>query len=233
MILNFIIPYRAIDNQSFRKKELSDLLININNIMQINNTLTTNTYIIEQNNNQLFNMGLLKNIGFYQAYNLYDTIFHNKNTIIDDIFIHCNTDFALPVSKLPEIFYKTPTSFIDIHGFSNKTLGAFCLFNSYDYIKCNGFPNDIWGWGGEDWAIYNRICAVNLDIVRPTNLYNKWIIEKHNHIRDQSYNKKNMKQARNLSDIFNNGLNTCKFIINDIKHIQYDYNNVFWYKVNF
>jgi hypothetical protein len=40
---------------------------------------------------------------------------------------------------------------------------------SYDtLVRCNGFPNTFWGWGGEDDALYARLETVgHLDIIRP------------------------------------------------------------------
>lgn len=224
MHLNFIIPYRTTANQIFRKKELDLLIVNIQDIMKINNNFSYNIYIIEQNNDDLFNRGILLNIGFIQAIK---TI-NNK----ESVFIHCNTDYKLPIDILPDIFHTIPNGFIDIHGFPSATLGGFVLFDANSFIKCNGFPNDIYGWGGEDWGIWKRIIFCNINILRPKNLYNKWIIENKLHIRDNRFNNINTYRAINfnkIEDIMNNGINNCQYIISDTI-INY---NVFWYKVNF
>lgn len=222
MNLIFIIPYRSISNQIFRKQELDFLIDNIKQVMEINNTFSYKINIIEQNNEDLFNRAALLNIGFIEA---------NKNET-NSCFIHCNTDYTMPLSNLPYIFNEIPKGFIDVHGFPDATLGGFVLFDAQSFIDCNGFPNNIYGWGGEDWAIWKRIFLLNINIVRPKDLYNKWIIEKKTHFRDCRHERQNRIlccKINNISEIFNNGLNTCVYTINETIKI----NNISWYKVNF
>lgn len=223
MKLNFIIPYRACDDQVFRKQELDNLIVNINQIIEINNTFIFNLYIIEQNNNDLFNRGALLNIGFKESYD------HHFD---EATYINCNTDYRIPIDKLPDIFHHKPIGFIDIHGFPHATLGGFVIFDAKSYIACNGFPNTIYGWGGEDWGIWKRILICKIPVSRPPSLYNKWITENRYHPRDQSHNRRNSNKAKNIrsmNDILSNGLNT---LIYNIDNYTVN-NNIFWYKVNF
>lgn len=224
MHLNYIIPYRARIDQVFREKEIELLLNNIYEVLSINTNFSYNIYVIEQYNDDLFNRGILLNIGFIEI-NL------NQN-IENSIFIHCNTDYRLPVGPLPEIFHDIPNGFIDIHGFPSATLGGFVLFDRKSFIDCNGFPNSMYGWGGEDWAIWRRILISKINISRPENLYNKWIIENSSHIRDNRYERFNRIKANKnntLTDIFIDGLNNCHYSIID----HFNKNNISWYRVNF
>lgn len=36
------------------------------------------------------------------------------------------------------------------------------------YLKINGFPNNYWGWGGEDDDIFNRLSSRGMSISRPS-----------------------------------------------------------------
>lgn len=226
MFLYFIIPYRANKEQEFRKQELQDLLINIDNVQKKNNHLTIISYIIEQNNSsKKFNRGKLLNIGFLEYIKL------NKE-FRESIIIHCNTDYRIPEESLPEVFNSVPDSIIDIHGYPEDTLGGFVLFSHQNYVKCNGFPNDFYGWGGEDWAIWKRIKLMNINIIRPPELYNKWIIEnKGQYNVDISDNIRNIGLASetNITNTISNGINNCSYILDDITII----NNNYFFKVSF
>jgi hypothetical protein len=222
MYLNFIVPYRARHEQLFRKDQLLKLISNIYQVMNINSIIKYNIYIIEQDNDDLFNRGILLNIGFKESY--------SKDQTNNNIYIHCNTDYSIPMGILPDIFNNVPDGFIDIHGFPRATLGGFVLFDANSYIKCNGFPNNIYGWGGEDWGIWKRITLSNINIIRPKNLYNQWIIENTLHPRDESRNRINSTMSCNTNDMLISGLNSCMYIINNISLLN---NNIFWYKVNF
>jgi hypothetical protein len=121
---------------------------------------TYDIYVIDQNNFDRFNRGLLINIGYYIAKknNNYDRyIFHDVDSYPDkDLFklyfefIDYNIHFASP-----ELGYK--------YTFDNFLGGVFGS-TKIDFEKVNGFPNDFFGWGGEDDAFYNRYAKDNIKI---------------------------------------------------------------------
>lgn len=59
-----------------------------------------------------------------------------------------NIDHMIPpISPLSSLFCRLPYAgyFGGVSGLSKK-----------QFLKINGFPNEYWGWGGEDDDIYNR-----------------------------------------------------------------------------
>ena len=48
-----------------------------------------------------------------------------------------------------------------------KYFGGVNAFRWRDFEKINGFPNNYWGWGGEDDELINRVNAVGLRPARP------------------------------------------------------------------
>jgi hypothetical protein len=118
-------------------------------------------YIIEQSNDgELFNIGKLKNIGFELANN--DQKFSH--------FIFSDID-TIPDYDLMNYYIKTSKNVIslairgtrwEVVDIKNKEilkpfLGALLSFSSKLFTKINGYPNNFWGWGGEDDAITNRL----------------------------------------------------------------------------
>jgi hypothetical protein len=49
---------------------------------------------------------------------------------------------------------------------SEGCFGGVVIFNEEGYRATNGFPNDFWGWGGEDNAQYARVRNADLEIER-------------------------------------------------------------------
>ena len=110
-------------------------------------------------------------------------------------------------------------------------LGAACVFDPKTYKIINGFPNDLFGWGGDDWAIYNRLINKNVSILYPTNLSNSgFIIENTDDTihKDCSNNVKNMELAKR-NDINTNGLSTCIYKMNNNGEFHNEYNNIYHY----
>lgn len=102
-------------------------------------------FLIEQSNdNQKFNIGKLKNIGFELA--------NNNNNY--DFFILTDIDI-LPDENLAPYYFK-PIKGITLFGTRGSRYKGECLSGSAigidkeSFLKINGYPNSFWGWGGED-----------------------------------------------------------------------------------
>ena len=52
---------------------------------------------------------------------------------------------------------------------SNKKnfLGGCISFTKKSFDECNGYPNNFWGWGGEDDALLYRSKQNDIDIIEP------------------------------------------------------------------
>ena len=131
-------------------------------------------YIIEQSDDgELFNIGKLKNIG-------YEIANKKKNNGKDgkdgkdgrdggdfDHFIFTDID-VIPDYDLMKYFLITPEQPISlaIRGtrYESKDkmigkvfLGALLSFSKKNFEDINGYPNNYWGWGGEDDSLIDRI----------------------------------------------------------------------------
>ncbi|KAG7313824.1 hypothetical protein KOW79_022320 [Hemibagrus wyckioides] len=49
----------------------------------------------------------------------------------------------------------------------NEYFGGVSSLSKEQYLKINGFPNNYWGWGGEDDDVYNRLTFRGMSISRP------------------------------------------------------------------
>ncbi|CAL8345212.1 unnamed protein product [Merluccius merluccius] len=109
-------------------------------------------YIINQLGEETFNRAKLLNVGYTETLKdgEYDCFIFSDVDLIpmdDRNLYHCYDQprhFAIAMDKfgfrLPYAGY-----FGGVSGLSKK-----------QFLKINGFPNEYWGWGGEDDDIYNR-----------------------------------------------------------------------------
>jgi hypothetical protein len=156
-----IVPFRLQKGQE-RQKELDEFLPYmekyLTNEINLGNIEKYHIYVIKQtgsyeDDSKKFNRGMLLNIGVVLAHGDYDTfIFHDVD--------------LLPNNELADYYTICPKTPIHIAGCwsrYNKNPNYFGGIVSFDR-KCfniiNGFPNDFWGWGGEDDALLNR-CRAN------------------------------------------------------------------------
>lgn len=114
-------------------------------------------FLIEQtSDNCKFNIGKLKNIGFQKA------LQSEKNY---QFFIFTDIDI-LPNKELAPYFFKPikGVSCLATRGtrykYQNCFMGSCLGFDKRSFQKINGYPNNFWGWGGEDDAILIR-CNLN------------------------------------------------------------------------
>jgi len=122
-------------------------------------------YIIEQSDDgELFNIGKLKNIG-YEIANKKNN--HDKKLRGFDHFIFTDID-VIPNYDLIKYFLITPEEPISLairgtrYESKNKMtgkvfLGALLSFSKKNFEDINGYPNNYWGWGGEDDSLIERI----------------------------------------------------------------------------
>lgn len=178
-----IIPFRN------RKDHLVKFKSHFSTLNLDENTL--DVYIIDQNNNEKFNRGLLLNIGFtiskLKSYDRY--IFHDVDTYPDlkmfetyFKFIDYNIHFTSP--KLANIKYNFDDFFGGVESFTES-----------DFEKINGFPNTFFGWGGEDDSLYNRSVANGLTIYRTTDANGGYELPKHD---GPTQDEKNKRKTDNI-----------------------------------
>ena len=114
--------------------------------------------VIRQPNSDMakFNLGLLKNIGFELA--------SKKKSKKKNYFILTDVDL-LPSMNLIKEYLKYPKNPIhlankgtryNMDGKDANFLGGVISVSDKDFRKANGYPNNFWGWGGEDNALNRR-----------------------------------------------------------------------------
>jgi hypothetical protein len=144
-----IVPFRDAENSKRRTKQLNQLVDWMNSYLVGYNY---KIFVIEQSNDgRKFNRGQLLNIGFVLAsaegYNNF--IFHDVD--------------LLPLDGLKEYYTTIPkdqpvhiAAVWDRYGNNPNYFGGIVAFNSEMFNKINGFPNNFWGWGGEDDELLKR-----------------------------------------------------------------------------
>ena len=112
--------------------------------------------VVEQNEGKLFNRALMLNIGFNEYREQSEYFFTHdidiipkeecvKNIYTKDLLVKNNTIMGILTSDC-------------------NTLGGIIKFDSETFIKANGFPNNMWGWGVEDKALQNRAEFMNINV---------------------------------------------------------------------
>ncbi|XP_072526020.1 beta-1,4-galactosyltransferase 1 [Salminus brasiliensis] len=150
-----IIPYRH------REDHLKYWLFYLHPILQ-RQQLDYGVYVIQQDGEDTFNRAKLLNVGYAESLKEYDYncfVFSDVDLIpMDDRNIYRCFDqprhLAVAMDKfgfgLPYVQY----------------FGGVSAMSKEQYLKINGFPNNYWGWGGEDDDIYNRLTFRGMSISR-------------------------------------------------------------------
>ena len=172
--LNIIVAYR--DNGDGSRKSQLDIFLEQMKLIFEGRT-DYHIYIIEQesdrkdyekldeehkqkgSNMAKFNLGRLKNIGFHIA--------NEENKDVKNAYYVLSDVDLLPSNELIDDYLKYPKTPIhlgnkgtryNVEGKDDKYfLGGVLSFNEKDFIECNGYPNNFWGWGGEDNALLYRL----------------------------------------------------------------------------
>jgi archaellum component FlaF (FlaF/FlaG flagellin family) len=143
-----IIPFRDSEKSKPRTKQLNRLVEYMNSYLAGYNY---KIFVIEQSaDERKFNRGQLLNIGFKLAnaegYNNF--IFHDVDLLpsgeLKEYYIHV-MDKPVHIAAVWDRYDSNPNYF-----------GGIVAFNRVIFDKINGFPNNFWGWGGEDDELLKR-----------------------------------------------------------------------------
>lgn len=121
--------------------------------------------VVEQNDNNPFNRGLLCNVGFdYTKNNSIYTCFHDVDVLGEDFnYRSVNTVTHLSCQyKMPDGSYKK---------WYERSLGGVTIFPNTIFSTINGFNNSYWGWGCEDDDLRIRCYTYNIHINQSDGKY--------------------------------------------------------------
>lgn len=211
-----IIPYRN-DKNNERKKQLEKFI----QFSKKNFKENVKIFIIEQSDYEnKFNRGKLLNIGIKISKNIDHYIFHDVDLLPDkELLKYYSTYPKIPI-HIARVWKTKYTGY----GF----FGGITSISKTQIYKINGFPNNFWGWGGEDDALYNRISKINKNILAPNKGNVSEIIHKQAEVSNNDLINKKKLILEDLKKWKKNGLNSLKFDILKKKRIS---NNIKIYKV--
>lgn len=205
-----IVPYRDNPSQN-RKEHLKQFLQHFKTYLS---GFQYKVFIIEQSDdNKKFNRGKLLNIGLGIAISKkYDILItHDVDLLPDnDLLPYYVTKFEVPM----HIAYRW-----NKYNFKNY-FGGIVSFTPKLIGKINGYPNDFWGWGGEDDSLYNRVSMTIGEIGRP----NFGGIKVLDHDDTKKENRNTKKWENIIEDLKiwrTNGLNSLRFKVIDKKKDNY------------
>ena len=179
--MELIVAYRDSGN-FYRSKQLSVFIDQMKSIFDPITNLTIT--IVEQESKRddydklpkltkvkdsdmaKFNLGRLKNIGYKLTKN------KKQYFVLSDIDL-------IPSEQLIDSYLSIPDDNQFIHLAAKGTryynpkskkknfLGGCISFTKKSFDECNGYPNNFWGWGGEDDALLYRSKQNDIDITEP------------------------------------------------------------------
>ncbi|XP_061113686.1 beta-1,4-galactosyltransferase 3-like [Conger conger] len=153
-----IIPYRD------RLSHLRSLLYHLHPFLQ-RQQLHYTIYIVHQAGNSTFNRAKLLNVGVREALREedWDCLFLHDVDLLpenDHNTYTCHAQFPTHLSVAMDKFrYRLPYL---------QYFGGVSAVTPEQYLRMNGFPNEYWGWGGEDDDIAARVRLSGMKIVRPS-----------------------------------------------------------------
>ncbi|XP_008419198.1 beta-1,4-galactosyltransferase 1 [Poecilia reticulata] len=167
-----IIPFRN------RDEHLKFWLYYLHPVLQ-RQQLDYGVYVINQDGDEVFNRAKLLNVGYMEALKEYDY----------DCFVFSDVDLIPMDDRNTYRCFSQPRHLsvsMDKFGFRlpyNQYFGGVSSMSKEQYLKINGFPNNYWGWGGEDDDIYNRLASEGMSISRASGDVGKCRMIRH--IRDK------------------------------------------------
>jgi hypothetical protein len=151
-----LVPYR--DNPA---KERSDQLKEFVEHFSKGSWKELPVMLIEQSDDdRLFNRGALLNVGARLAKKHTHIILHDIDLLPDESLLPYYTmipDHPIHIGTVWRTKYT-----------SERFLGGILSISLKDFQRVNGYPNQFWGWGGEDDVLRNRLIHKKIPVYRPT-----------------------------------------------------------------
>jgi hypothetical protein len=189
----FIVPYRDRENQkNFFLRQMKYILEDIP-------STDYKIYFSEQCDNNDFNRGAMKNIGFLTMKQKYPEHYKNITFVFNDVD-------TMPYNK--NLFnYQTSENIIKhFYGYTFALGGIVSVLGS-DFEKMFGFPN-LWSWGFEDNALQTRATffGINIDRSQFYKILDKEIIQ----LADDVFKLVNKKEFYRYKENTNDGIHTIQ-----------------------
>ncbi|XP_068181039.1 beta-1,4-galactosyltransferase 1 [Antennarius striatus] len=196
-----IIPFRK------RDEHLKFWLYYLHPILQ-RQQLDYGVYIINQAGDGTFNRAKLLNVGYAEALKEYDY----------DCFVFSDVDLIPMDDRNVYKCYTQPrhlSSAMDKFGFRlpyRQYFGGVSSLSKEQFLKINGFPNNYWGWGGEDDDIYNRVVSKGMSVSRPAGEIGKCRMIRHNRDKKNEPNPQRFQQLdRTRQTMSRDGINSLTY----------------------
>tara|TARA_B110000503_G_C7030560_1_gene363811 strand:+ start:179 stop:979 length:801 start_codon:yes stop_codon:yes gene_type:complete len=209
--LIFIIPYRD------REQHKHFFMRQMNYVLEDMHKDDYEIYFTHQCDNQDFNRGAMKNIGFIAMRDKYPNDYKQITFVFNDVD-------TMPYTKHFLNYDTTHGNVKHFYGYK-FTLGGIVSIKGDDYERTNGFPN-LWAWGFEDNMFQDRVIHHGLHIDRSVfyPIMDKNILQ----LKDGLNRVVNRQEYTNFKLKTLDGLNT----ITDIKY-EFDEENKYINITNF
>ncbi|KAM7418264.1 hypothetical protein PAMA_017762 [Pampus argenteus] len=196
-----IIPFRK------RDEHLKYWLYYLHPILQ-RQQLDYGVYVINQDGDEIFNRAKLLNVGYAEALKEYDY----------ECFIFSDVDLIPMDDRNTYKCFSQPRHLsvsMDKFGFRlpyNQYFGGVSSMSKEQYLKINGFPNNYWGWGGEDDDIYNRLASKGMSISRPSGEVGKCRMIRHDRDKQNEPNPQRFDRiAHTRETMYKDGINSLSY----------------------
>ncbi|XP_005924103.1 beta-1,4-galactosyltransferase 1 [Haplochromis burtoni] len=204
-----IIPFRN------REEHLKYWLYYLHPILQ-RQQLDYGIYVINQDGDETFNRAKLLNIGYAEALKEYDY----------NCFVFSDVDLIPMDDRNTYKCFSQPRHLsvsMDKFGFRlpyNQYFGGVSSLSKEQYLKINGFPNNYWGWGGEDDDIYNRVASKGMSISRATSEIGKCRMIRHNRDKMNDPNPQRFNRiAHTRETMYKDGINSLNYQVVSIQKL--------------
>ncbi|XP_022617064.1 beta-1,4-galactosyltransferase 1 [Seriola dumerili] len=196
-----IIPFRN------REEHLKYWLYYLHPILH-RQQLDYGVYVINQDGDEIFNRAKLLNVGYMEALKDYDY----------NCFVFSDVDLIPMDDRNTYRCFSQPRHLsvsMDKFGFRlpyNQYFGGVSSMSKEQYLKINGFPNNYWGWGGEDDDIYNRLASKGMSISRPSGEVGKCRMIRHQRDKQNEPNPQRFDRiAHTRETMHKDGINSLSY----------------------